>query len=201
MSQIRVSQIRVSQIRASQIRATEIFSNHRELHGAIFCVSKTVSKCALSSFQAAAHLQVSFRVSTLNIFVCLRKFQTALFCVVSKLQQSFKTLVFACPHRTLQNREVSQNKLTVLSQIHVGIFVSAAFILRIWAAVSCRHLCHVTCCLLGDFCEARALCHVRHSDQPTTQGQSRKPAENFATGNTTKPSALTGFSHHKKWFL
>ncbi len=35
--QIRASQIRASQMRASQMRATEISSNHRELHGAIFC--------------------------------------------------------------------------------------------------------------------------------------------------------------------
>ncbi len=39
MSEIRVSEIRVSEIRGSEIRVSEIriSSNHRELHGAIFC--------------------------------------------------------------------------------------------------------------------------------------------------------------------
>ncbi len=41
-SQTRASQIRASQIRASQIRASEISSNHRELHGAIFCLCENV---------------------------------------------------------------------------------------------------------------------------------------------------------------
>ncbi len=39
VSKIRVSEIRVSEIRGSEIRGSEIriSSNHRELHGAIFC--------------------------------------------------------------------------------------------------------------------------------------------------------------------
>ncbi len=40
-SEIRVNEIRVSEIRVSKIR---ISSNHRELHGAIFCVNMTYKR-------------------------------------------------------------------------------------------------------------------------------------------------------------
>ncbi len=45
VSEIRVSEIRVSEIRGSEIRGSEIrtSSNHRELHGAIFFLSRVES--------------------------------------------------------------------------------------------------------------------------------------------------------------